>query len=358
MRILILTNIDTGLYYFRKELIEKLLIKNEVIVAFPFGNLVEKFNDMGCKCIETSFNRRGKNPFMDLALLKRYKAIIRDVNPDLVLTYTIKPNVYGGIACQQLKVPYLSNITGIGTSISNGGILSSIALLLYKQGLKKSYCVFFQNESNMKLFEANHILKGKVRLIPGSGVNLQQHSFEEYPSDNSVTKLLFVGRVMKDKGIEELLGAVNTLNGIHLDIVGEYDEDYSRMIQDFQKKGIVTYHGHQENVHSFMKGAHCVVLPSYHEGMSNVLLEAASTGRPIVATNVSGCKETYDEGITGFGCSPKSVESLQNAIKRFLCLSWEEKKRMGEMGRRKMEREFDRDIVVNAYLEEISKLER
>lgn len=358
MRILILTNNSSGLYSFRKEIVSELLKENEVLISVPENEFRERFEKMGCKYLYTPFNRRGINPFADIKLLNEYKHLIKQIKPDVVFTYTIKPNIYGGLACQQLNVPYFSNITGIGTSIANGGLLSKISLFLYKQGLKKSNSVFFQNTSNLALFREKKVVSENYRLIPGSGVNLQEHRFEEYPKEDGPIRFLFIGRIMKDKGIEELLKAIEKIDNVHLDIVGGYDEDYSLLIDEYQSKGIITYHGRQDNVHSFIKNTHCVVLPSYHEGMSNVMLEAASTGRPVITTNVPGCKETFDEGITGFGCEPRDVDSLCEVMKKFIDLLWEEKKKMGEMGRKKMEREFDRNIVINAYLEEITKLER
>lgn len=359
MNILILTNNADGLYKFRAELITELARRYDVTISAPRDDFSEKLAALGANIIETEFSRRGKNPFRDLQLMKTYEKLIREVKPDAVLTYTIKPNVYGGLACQKTKTPYLANVTGLGTSIENGGPLAALTTTLYKMGLKKASCVFFQNEANKKLFEEKKLVRGRTRRIPGSGVNLEKHCPEPYPDTADGIRFLFIGRVMRDKGIGELLEAVKNLRERHavtLDIVGGYDEDYSAQIGEAEAAGYVRYHGQQPSVHEFIKNAHCTVLPSYHEGMANVMLESAATARPVVTTTVPGCRETFDEGATGFGCEAGSAESLTEAMERFLALSQEEKQRMGEAGRKKVEAEFDRNVVIGAYLEEIEAI--
>ena len=362
MRILILANYALGLYKFRKELIETLCSNHKVYIALPDGDFIDELKEIGCEFIPFEFNRRGMNPIDDLKQLTRYIRLIKSLRPDVVLTYTIKPNVYGGLVGRFTKTPYIANVTGLGTSIENGGLLGFISTSLYKIGLKKASCVFFQNESNRKLFTDKGIVCGKTRLIPGSGVNLEMHSLEEYPAEDFGIRFLFIGRVMKDKGINELLEAIQHIHEMHpntsLDIIGGCDENYDERLAQACSGGYIRYHGEQKDVHSFIKNAHCTVLPSYHEGTANVILESASTGRPVITTWVPGCKETFDEGITGIGCDAKSVDSLVNAMERFINLSHEEKATMGLAGRKKMEREYDRHIVINAYLEEINNVSR
>lgn len=357
MRIVILTNADIGLYKFRKELVEKLCKEHEVYIVLPEGELIEPLKQLGCKYIPFEFNRRGTNPVADLGQVRRYVKLLKELKPDVVLTYTIKPNVYGGIACQMTKVPYIANVTGLGTTIENGGLLSFISTSLYKVGLKGASCVFFQNKDNQKLFIDRGIVKGKTRLIPGSGVNLQMHCVEPYPDDKDGIRFLFVGRIMKDKGIGELLEAMSLIReeypNVTLDIVGWSDEDYSDALKKAELEGAIRYHGLQSDVHPFYTNCHCAVLPSYHEGTANVMLEASSTGRPVITTRVPGCQETFDEGVTGFGCEVKSTESLVEAMRKFLSVSQEQRREMGLAARTKMEMEYDRNIVLEAYQEEI-----
>jgi galacturonosyltransferase len=361
MKILILANFGMGLYKFRKELLEELISQdNEVYISLPNDEYVPKLEKLGCKFIETHVDRRGTNPIRDLLLLFFYKNLISSLKPDVVLTYTIKPNVYGGIACKITKIPYIANVTGLGTSVENEGLIKKITLALYKLGLNKASCVFFQNEANRKFFIDKNIVKVKTNLIPGSGVNLEQYVFEEYPSSDEKIKFLFIGRIMKAKGIEELLGAAKEVRqkypNVQIDLVGSYEEDYTQQIDELEKLGIVNYHGKQEDVHEYIKKAHAAILPSYHEGIANVLLESASSGRPILASKVPGCIETFDEGVSGMGFEVKNVDSLVEAIVKFIMLPHDQKKAMGIAGRSKMEREFDRSIVINAYIEEIKNI--
>lgn len=372
MRILILANNDVGLYKFRKELIEELVHAGsyiegrkekscQVFVSLPEGKFVPELKKIGCKFINTPVDRRGMNPIKDLQLLNAYRKIVSNIKPDVVLTYTIKPNIYGGMICRIKKIPCIPNITGLGTSIESNNFMSKIILGMYKLGISKAVTVFFQNDVNKYFFEKRGLLKKQGVLIPGSGVNLNEHCLEEYPEEGEIIKFLFVGRIMKDKGIEEYLDCAEKIKkeypNTEFSIVGPYDEnEYKARIDKMERQGVIKYYGSQEDVHSFMKKHHALILPSYHEGLSNVLLESSATGRPVLASNVPGCKETFDDGITGIGFSPKDSNALIEAVKIFLQMSYEEKKIMGLNARKKIEKEFDKKIVVKAYLCAINKI--
>lgn len=360
MKVLVLTNFGMGLYKFRKELLQELIKQgHEVFVSLPKDEYVPLIENIGCEYIESYVDRRGTNPISDLKLLLSYIKIISKIKPNIVLTYTIKPNVYGGIACSITKTPYLPNITGLGDAVENEGIMQKITLNLYKIALKNAECIFFQNESNRKFFIDKGIIKNKSKVIPGSGVNLEQHQYEDYPNDIENIRFLFIGRVMKAKGIDELFEAAKRIKvnhkSVEFHVVGFCEEGYSEKLRELNDTGVIHYHGQQDDVHKFIKDSHAIILPSYHEGTSNVLLESASTGRPVLASNVAGCKETFDDGISGIGFEVKSVQALIGAIQQFLDLPHENKKQMGVSGRIKMEREYDRRIVINAYLEQINR---
>lgn len=363
MIILILTNNQVGLYKFRKELLERLISEKYVVyVSVPEDVFTQDLTDLGVTLINNGFlNRRGTNPFQDIKLAKHYESIIKQIHPNVVLTYTIKPNVYGGYVCGKLGVPYIANVTGLGTSILNGGTMQKLALTMYRQGLKKADRVFFQNDENRQFMLDHKIVNRNVTdLLPGSGVNTTQHRYEPYPEDNYKIVFTTVGRIMRDKGINELLSAAEVIRTHHPEtefrLIGDFDEGYEERVNALSSKGVIKYLGFQKDVHRFMAESHAIIHASYHEGMSNILLEAASTGRPVIATDVHGCKETFDDGITGIAFKSRSVDSLVDAVERFLSMSHEQKELMGKAGRLKIEKEFDRKIVVDKYMNEIEKV--
>jgi glycosyltransferase involved in cell wall biosynthesis len=359
-KILILANNDVGLYKFRKELIEKLRENHEIFISLPFGEFIPGLEELGCKFINTPISRRGKNPLTDIKLLIKYIDMIKKIKPNVVLTYTIKPNVYGGLVSSIFGVPYIANITGLGTAVENKGLLQKVTFYLYRIGLKNSSCVFFQNEENRNIFIKENIVRSKYRLITGSGVNLTEYKFEQYPESEENINFLFIGRVMKAKGINELLNVAKRVKqefpNVQFNLVGSKEEDYTNILKEYEENNIIVYYGRQNNVRIFIKNCHAIINPSHHEGMSNVLLESASIGRPVLASKIPGCKETFDEGISGLGFKVKDEDSLYKAIVQFIKLPLEQKMHMGLAGRKKMEKEFDRNLIINAYMEEISRV--
>ena len=205
-KVLILANMDITLLYFRQELIEKLIKeKHEVYVSFPKSDNVKIFEEKGCKFIDVQMDRHGINPFKDIKIIFKYLKILKKIKPDYVLTYTIKPNVYGGFAARIRKVKQIANITGLGTAMENGGLIQKLAIILHKIGLKKVYCCFVQNTENMEFLKKHKIAKDRLRLIPGSGVNIEKFKLLEYPKENETIEFLFISRIMKEKGIDQYL---------------------------------------------------------------------------------------------------------------------------------------------------------
>lgn len=360
-KILFLVNHDVGIYNFRLEVIQRIIKDgHRVIISSPYGERIDDLINEGCEYKEIKLARHGMNPIKECFLIATYLKLIRDMKPDVVLSYTIKPNVYGGIACSLTRTPYIANITGLGTAIENGGLIQKFLCILYKIALRKAHRIFFQNEENERFFANQNISKEKHFLIPGSGVNLERYSPLDYPNDIEPIKFLMIARIMKDKGIDEYLSAAETIKNKYpnteFHICGFCEPEYENEMEEIKKKGTVIYHGMVEDVREVLKDMHCTVLPSYHEGMANVLLESASSSRPVIATNIPGCRETFDDGITGFGCEAKSAQSLMDAIEKFLALTHKEKIQMGVAGRAKMEKCFDRQIVVEAYIKEINTI--
>ncbi len=359
-----MSNSIDGLFSFRKEVILAILTNgHDIYISVPKGNeeKEEYFVNKGCRIIHQDIDRRGTSPLQDFKLLRGYNKLIKKIKPSLILTYTIKPNVYGGLAARLNKIPQLANITGLGSSINNKGITSKIALFLYKFGLSKASIVFYQNNSIKEFCQNSHIGKEGV-LLPGSGVDLNWHSFHKYPENDSVIKFLFIGRVMKDKGIDEFLLMVKTIkskySNTEFHILGGCEENYKDILNKYHKDNLLQWHGTISDVRPYIKNSHCTILPSYHEGMANVLLETCAAGRPIIASNINGCKEAIDDGINGFLCEVKNSEDLISKVENFINLSYETKSEMGIAARKKMEDEFDRKIVIKKYLEEIDRFIR
>ena len=350
-RILVLANKSGGLYSFRRELLEALAKKGELWAAIPNDGWFQELQQLGCRIMETPVDRRGINPVTDMKLLWRYIRMLRKMKPTRVITYTIKPNIYGGIACRLLGVPYAVNITGLGTTFQKEGWLKKLVIMLYKTALKGADVVFFENRGNMQIMiDFGIVRQEQCCLLNGAGVNLEKFSFAAYPTEEETVRFLFIGRVMAEKGVNELFAAMERLvsEGFRckLDVLGYYEEDYKKTIEGYVQQGWLEYHGFQSDVRSFVKKAHCFVLPSWHEGMANTNLECAAMGRPLITSNIHGCKEAVVEGISGLLCEPKCADSLYAAMRRFLEMRTEERAAMGLAGRKHMEEVFDKQKVV------------
>ena len=357
---LILGNSSSGLYDFRNELLLKLQEEGfEVVISLPDDLKTKELSAEGCRVIHTDINRRGVNPVQDMALFASYKKLLKEEKPDIVLTYTIKPNIYGAYACRRLKIPYVSTVTGLGSTFEKGGVLLKLIVTMYKTSLKKCECLFFQNDTNRKVFE-DHGIHGKKHVtVSGSGVNLEKHSFEEYPGhSDDVIRFLYIGRLMKEKGTDEYLYAAEKLHEKYGDkvsfaAIGYFDEDYEERVKEAESKGYFKMLPYAKDIHPYMKEADAVVHPSYHEGMSNVLMEAAATGRPVIASDISGCREIVDNNVSGILFTPRNKEALCSALDKFVTLEAGDRKKMGCAGRKWVEEHFDRKNVVEAYMREI-----
>lgn len=360
MKILILANNDGGLLSFRRELLERLVEEHKVICCVPTGSSVQAIRSIGCEFVPCDLiQRHGTNPTQDLKLLAFYKKLLRDERPDVVLTYTIKPNVYGGMACASLRVPYIANVTGLGTAVENGGLMAKVTTTLYRVGLRKAKCVFFQNQENRDFMLKNGIVRGHYDLLPGSGVNLGKFRPTEYPRGETVD-FIFVARVMREKGIDQYLDAAQAVRRTHPEarfhIYGACEQNYKEKLQSLEKDGVVQYHGAVGNMPEVYRMAACTVHPTFYpEGMSNVLLESCASARPIITTDRAGCREIVDDGVNGYVVRQQDSADLIEKIERFLALSCERRRDMGLAGRAKVEREFDRQIVVEKYLEEMQQ---
>lgn len=363
MNIVLMANDTTFIYNLRKEVVEGIIeTGNRITIIGEVLAFENELRELGVDIINIKIPRRRTNILEDLNVIEKYFCYLTKLKPDLVFTNNIKPNCYGGIVCRILHIRYIPNITGLGTAVENPGKLQKLTILLYKFAAANAVCIFFQNSDNEKFFSEHEIRNKKnyVRLLPGSGVNLDRHRAKEYPKDD-IINFLYVARVMKEKGINQYLAAAKVIYNRYPNTVFHIcgmcdDPEYQEILRQAEQDGYIRYHGQQRDMVPFFEMAHCIVHPSYYpEGMSNVLLEAAATARPIIASNRSGCRETVDDGVTGFVVPVKDDAALITVLEKFMGMSWEQRRAMGIAGRKKMEREFDRKIVVNAYLDEIER---
>lgn len=358
-KVLVITNHSYMLWRFRKELLQELQKKYEVVISTPFVGHEKDFEQLGFKMVETQLERRSINPLGELKLFKNYCDLIKKEKPDLVITYSIKPNIYAGLACRKLHVSYVTNVQGLGTAFQKKGI-ATVTTILYRIALKKASVVFFENEENASIFIENKIVpESQQKVLPGAGINLDYYELQPYP-ENDKCHFLYLGRIMKEKGMDELFWAVQELHKKYqdkfvLDLVGFFEDEYKEQVEQLEKDGIVVFHGFQEEPRPYYTKADCVVLPSYHEGLSNVLLEAAATGRAIITSNIPGCRETVKDGKSGFLCAVKDAESLLAQMERFMEMSQDEKKEVGLCGRSLVEEKFEKEMVVGMTVSEIRK---
>lgn len=358
-RILLVSDFHVNVYVWRKEIIDELRKHgNEVALAVPYGEKLEYFKETGCILFDIDLDRYSLGIGSNFKLLMRYNQILKEYKPDAVLLYGSKGMLYTGFFCRFKKIKYITNINGLGTFEDLKFPVKNFIFFLYRIVVPRSGCVFFQNKYNMKRLQQMKIIGRNNRLIPGSGVNLDVFKLVPFPADEKV-RFLFCARLTREKGLYEFLEAAKELkdDGVdaEFDIVGMGDEVIINEVNQY--KEYVNYHGFQLDVRPFIENAQCVVLPSFYgEGISNSLLESASSGRAIITSDMPGCRETVEEGISGYIIKPKDSHLLADTMKKFCRLPQEERKNMGLRGRKYVEQNYNRMTVVKAYMEEIDKL--
>lgn len=365
-RVLILSNSFGGLHSFRKEVYQAFRDNGyDVYISCPLVGDEDKarwFENIGCKLIDIKFNRQGTNPLSDIKLMLDYRKLIKQINPIAVLTYTIKPNLYGGMACALCGVPQIANVTGLGAAVEYPGLMQKFTIMLYKMGMWKTHLTFFQNDENRQFCLKHGMVNRNTKLIPGSGVNLEFHVQKEYPSATDPIRFIFISRIRKEKGIDEYLAAAEAIKEKHpnteFHVVGWCEGDYEQRLKKLNDDGVIIYHGGQSDVRPFIEKVHCTIHPTFYpEGMSNVLLESCAAGRAIITTDRAGCREIVEKGVNGYIVKQQDSLDLIEKVEKFINISYEEKRHMGLMARRKVEREFDRNIVVKAYLDAVREIE-
>ena len=367
MKVAIVLNTSWNIYNFRLGLVRELIGQgHEVHAIAPHDEYSSKLVDEGCIYHEVKMDSRGANPIKDFALTIELYGIYKRLKPDVILHYTIKPNIYGTFAASLLKIPAVNNVCGLGTSFLNKDLVSWIAIKLYKLAFRFPKLIFFQNQDDRNFFLENKIVNPEIAdILPGSGIDLHRFQPETYHKNKKFTFLL-VSRLIHDKGIIEYIDAIKILKerglNANFQLLGSKDYEHRRGIQediinDWLEHNVVEYLGSTDDVRPYMKASDCVVLPSYREGTPKSLIEAASTARPIVATNVAGCNNIVEDNVNGLLCEPHSAEDLADKMAEIMSLDEQSLANMGQQGRKIAESRFSEKIVIDKYLHLIKTLE-
>ena len=332
-----------------------------IVVAAPEDAHTPRLGDLGAEFVPVAINSAGLSVAEDLRLLARYRRIFRDLRPAAFLGFTVKPNIYGSIAAGSVGAKVINNISGLGTVFIKRGPLTALVTQLYRFALRRSATIFFQNKDDMELFTRSGLARGdQARLLPGSGVDLERFRPRPGKADPGPFRFLLVGRLLWDKGIAEYVEAARLVRRSHpearfqmLGPVGTNNRTAvpSAMVERWRDEGIIEHLGESDDVRTALEQADCIVLPSYREGLPRALLEGSAMGKPLIATDVPGCREVVVDGATGYMCAARSVDSLAAAMLKMLETPAAERVRMGEAGRRRVEQQFCETLVVAKYLE-------
>lgn len=375
--IALLTNNDDDIYCFRLELIQAVIAAGyRVLISCPDGPKFEVMEEIGLKkdreyiYDDPPIDRRGTSVINDGKLIVHYWKLFVMHRPAVILTYTAKPNVYASLVAHRLHIPVINNVTGLGSVANESGLKKKLIMALFKAAYRGSDCIMFQNSTNMKLAKDSGWVKGDCKLIPGSGVALDRYPVQEYPDggdglEGEPVVFNYIGRILHDKGVDDYIEAAKRIKAKYpktefnmLGFIEPTENHYEAELEELGKQGIVLYRGSQKDVKPWIKRAHAIIHPStYGEGMSNVLLENASSGRLIITTDNPGCQETVNDCISGFIYHGGDVDALVQKIETVVHdMPNNTRKQFGLEGRKKVEREFSREVVINAYLGKINEL--
>lgn len=367
MHVMITANAAWNVWNFRRAIAGALLSEgHRITVLAPPDESTASLEAMGCRIMPLEIEPKSINPADDLSLLARFRRCFGVERPDVVLSYTIKNNIFGALAARSCRIPFIPNVSGLGTAFLSGGLMQTLAEFLYRRAFKGLPLVFFQNGDDQAHFLARRLVReDQVRLLPGSGIDLQRFAPADYPSAHEPVRFLMIARLLRDKGVVEYAEAARILKREHPDLRFELlgqlgsanrsaiDGD---MLTSWQSAGIIDYLGTAPDVRPFIARSQCVVLPSYREGAPRTLIEAAAMARPVITTDVPGCRSVVLPDQSGFLCAPRDAESLASAMRRFLALPHDQRASMGRAGRKLMEERFDEALVIRAYREAIAKV--
>jgi len=366
MHVLMTVNAAWNIWNFRKPVVRALLAGgHKITVLAPKDDFVDQLTQLGCGFVPLELNAKGLNPFDEWKLLRQFKQVFKEQKPDVILSYTIKNNTFGALAAKPLGIPFVPNVSGLGTGFLSGAALQFVVEQLYRRAYRDLPIVFFQNEDDRDLFTCRRLVTAdQARLLPGSGIDLEHFEAAEFPQGEAPVFLL-IARLLRDKGVVEFVEAARQVKidfpRARFQLLGAAGSENrtaisAETVNEWVRDGIVEYLGTTHDVRPTIAAAHCIVLPSYREGAPRTLIEAAAMARPLIATDVPGCRAVVDHEKTGFLCDVRSADSLAIAMRRFLNLSVEQRTEMGQAGRAKMEREYDQKPVVGSYTDAIRDL--
>ena len=368
-KVVICSNTAWNLWNFRQNLIRALVAAgHDVIALAPNDAFAERLSTLGCRFMDMPMDNGGTNPLADAALYRRFRRFFRDERPHIFLGYTVKPNVFGSLAAHACGVKVINNVAGLGAVFIRRSLVTHVVEFLYRRALRRSACVFFQNDDDRRQFiQAGRVDADKTQCLPGSGIDLASYPFvPPMPRAGRKFRFLLVARMLWDKGIGEFVDAARMLHADFPDaewcLLGADDAANPAaipraLLDEWVASGVVRYLGVRDDVRAELAQAECVVLPSYREGTPRSLLEAAATGRVIVTTDAVGCREVVDDGVNGLLCELRSATSLADKMRVVLLMDDAQRDRMGRAGRAKMERDFDVALIVDKYLAAIASIE-
>ncbi|MCI2395676.1 glycosyltransferase family 4 protein [Aliiroseovarius sediminis] len=366
MHIVLTVNAAWNATNFRRPVIKALLNQgHHVTVLAPHDHATNALRDLGCQVVDLEMDVQGMSPHQNAKLAARFAQHFAALKPDVILSYTIKNNIFGAVAAKRLGIPFIPNISGLGTGFLSGGPLRLVVETLYRFAFRGLPVLFFQNPDDRNLFLNRKLISpDQAHLLPGSGVDLLRFA-PATMSAGADTVFLMISRLLRDKGVIEYVDAARqirtTRTNVRFQILGPVDAANrsalgATELAQWAQEGIIEHLGEHPDVRPFIAGADCVVLPSYREGAPRTLLEAASMARPVIATDVPGCRHVVEDGITGLLCAPRNTDSLRDTIQAFTALPPSAREAMGRAGRGKMKREYDQAIVVRAYLAAIAEV--
>lgn len=357
--LLLSANEAWNLAHFRQGLIKALAQDFQLAAAAPDGEGVRRLKELGCSFHALPLDSHGTNPLRDVRLLKRYVALMRALKPAAYLGFTVKPNIYGALAAQRMGVASINNISGLGTAFIAESWVSPIVRGLYRLALRRAHRVFFQNSDDLALFQKLKLVRApQSELLPGSGVDLQRYAPQPTREADGAARFLFIGRMLGDKGVREFLEAARLAragrNNLAFTLVGPDGAPNPTAVPREELSALLSaagaqYLGTMEDVREAIARADCVVLPSYREGTPRVLLEAAAMRRPLIATDVPGCRDVVEDGVNGLLVPVRDSKGLAEAFLRFAALSPQQRDAMGQASRSLVEARFDERIVIDRY---------